>query len=198
MAAYLLLLIAIPLFIELEFVLKLWLGDYPEYTAIFLRIIIIQSLVQTITRPVVMAVHAVGRMKAVNLTSGTVLLLILPVSYILLRFGVSPVTVFWVNLIPWFIELFFDLYWLNRYIDFPFFGFYKQVYAVVFPLAFLMFVIPYGLKQYLDLDGWLSLIVTCGVSTISTCLIVCYFGISKNLRKHIYNNVYSRIKSLRE
>lgn len=198
MAAYLLLLITIPLFIELDYVLKIWLGEYPDYTVIFLRITIIQTLVQTITRPVVMAIHAVGKMKAVNLTSGTALLLIMPVSYIMLRLGVSPVTVFWVNVIPWFIELLFELYWLNRYIDFPFFGFYKQVYAVVFPLAFLMFSIPYGIKQYFGLDGWVSLIVTCGVSTISTCLIVYYLGISKNLRKRIYNIVYSRIKGLKK
>ena len=41
-AAFLLLFIAIPVFIELEFVLKIWLGEYPDYTPIFLRIIIIQ------------------------------------------------------------------------------------------------------------------------------------------------------------
>ena len=193
-AAYLLLLIAIPLFIELDFVLYIWLGEYPKYTSIFLRIIIIQSLVQTITRPVVMAIHAVGKMKAVNITAGSALLLILPITYILLRIGVSPVTVFWVNLIPWFIELFFELYWLKRYIDFPFWGFYKRVYAVVFPLAFLMFAIPYFIKLYSRLDGWISLLVTCMVSTIFTLLIVGSLGISKSQRKHILNNVRLRIK----
>ena len=195
-AAYLLLLIAIPLFIELDFVLYIWLGEYPKYTSIFLRIIIIQSLVQTITRPVVMAIHAVGKMKAVNITAGSALLLILPITYILLRIGVSPVTVFWVNLIPWFIELFFELYWLKRYFDFPFWGFYKRVYAVVFPLAFLMFAIPYFIKLYSRLDGWISLLVTCMVSTIFTLLIVGSLGISKSQRKHILNNVRLRIKRI--
>lgn len=193
MAAYLFLLIAIPLFIELEYVLSLWLGEYPEYTPIFLRIIIFQSLVQTINRPVVMAIHAVGKMKAVNLTSGTALLLILPVSYILLRMGASPVTVFIVNVIPWFFELFFELYWLKRYINFPFLGFYRKVYALVFPLSLLMFVIPFGIKQVLELSGWQSLIVTCFVSTFSTSVIVCYLGISKNLRMKIFENIHNRI-----
>ncbi len=196
MAAYLFLLIAVPIFIELEFVLSIWLGDYPDYTPVFLRIIIIQSLVQTITRPVVMAIHAVGKMKAVNLTSGTALLLILPVTYILLRLGFSPVTVFWVNVIPWFVELFFELYWLNKYIGFPFWDFYRRVYAIVFPLTMLMYAVPYFTKKILELDGWHSLIVTCVVSTISTFLIVCYMGISKSLRLKIFNNVYFRIINL--
>lgn len=194
MAAYLFLIIAIPICIELEFLLGIWLGDYPDYTPIFLRIIILQSLVQTITRPVVMAIHAVGKMKAVNLTSGTALLLILPISYILLRLGASPETVFLVNVIPWFIELFFELYWLNRYIGFPFWGFYRKVYAVVFPLTIMMYVIPYSIKQLSGLDGWQSLILTCLVSTISSSLIVCYLGISKNLRNRIFNSLYARFK----
>lgn len=198
MAAYLLLLITIPLYIELEFVLKVWLGDYPDYTAIFLRITIIQTLVQTITRPVVMALHAVGKMKEPNLTSGTALLLILPVTYILLRMGVSPVTVFWVNVIPWFIELFFELYWLKRFIDFPFWGFYKKVYLVVFPLAILMYVIPYYVKVQFRLDGWQSLIVTFIVSTISTILIVMFLGISKNLRNLILEKIMSYFRRIKQ
>lgn len=198
MAAYLFLLIAIPLCIELEYILNIWLGKYPYYTPIFIRIIIFQSLVQTITRPVVMAVFAVGKMKAINLTSGTALLMILPITYILLSLGFSPVMVFMVNVIPWFFELFFELYWLNRYIEFPFLGFYCKVYAIVFPLAALMYAIPFGAKMLLGFDGWLSLMVTCVVSTTSTCLIVCYLGISKNLRSKILNNAISRIKRIRK
>lgn len=194
-AAYLLLLIAVPLFIEIEFVLKLWLGEYPDYTPVFLRIIIIQSLVQTINRPVVMAIHAVGRMKAVNLTSGTALLLILPVTYILLKLGASPVTVFWVNVIPWLIELFFELYWLNKYINFPFMGFYRKVYAVVFPLAALMFLVPYLVKISLSFSGWGEFLTVCTVSVVSSCLIIGYLGISKDLRKKIIAKTYSQIKS---
>jgi len=198
MAAYLLLLITIPLYIELEFVLKIWLGDYPDYTAIFLRITIIQTLVQTITRPAVMALHAVGRMKEPNLTSGITLLLILPVTYFLLRIGISPVTVFWVNVIPWFIELLFVLYWLKRFIDFPFWGFYKKVYMVILPLAILMYAIPYYVKSQFELDGWLSLIVTCIVSTITIVLLVLYFGISKSLRKRIIDNTLSYIVRIKQ
>ncbi len=43
LAAFLLLFILVPLFIELEFVLHIWLGEYPAYAPTFLRIILIQS-----------------------------------------------------------------------------------------------------------------------------------------------------------
>lgn len=196
-AAYLFLLIAIPAFIEIDTLLRLWLGEYPDYTPIFLRIVIIQSLIQTMTRPVVMAIHAVGKMKMVNLTAGSVLLLILPVSYILLKMGATPETVFAVNVIPWVFELFIELFWLNKYIDFPLWGFYKQVYGLVIPLALLMFAIPYIVKLLSGLDGWLALILTGIVSVLSTSIIVYFLGIPQSMRKRVLGFVEAKISQIR-
>ena len=123
--------ILVPLFIEIDFVLHVWLGEYPAYAPTFLRIILIQSVVQTISRPIVMMIHAVGKMKLANITSGGALLMILPVRYILLKLGASPVTVFIVNVIPWFIETLFDLLCLKKYIGLSLLPFYKSVYCKI-------------------------------------------------------------------
>lgn len=192
-AAFLFLIIAIPAFVEIEFVLKIWLGEYPDYAPIFLRIIIIQSLIQTMNRPVVMAIHAVGRMKAVNLTSGSVLLLILPVSYILLKLGYSPETIFLVNNIPWLFELFIALYWLNKYIEFPIIEFYKKVYGVVLPIGSLAFSLPYTIHYVLEGNEILRFLAVGFLSVVSTTLIVAYFGISKSLRLKLLNKILSKI-----
>lgn len=193
-AAFLFLIIAIPAFIEIEFVLRIWLGEYPDYAPFFLRIIIIQSLIQTMNRPVVMAIHAVGRMKAVNLTSGSVLLLILPVSYILLKLGCSPETIFLVNIIPWLFELFIALYWLNKYIEFPIIEFYKKVYGVVLPIGSLAFSIPYTIHYVLEGNEILRFLAVGFLSVVSTTLIVAYFGISKSLRIKLLNKILSKIQ----
>ena len=196
MTAYLILLIAVPLFIESEFILRLWLGQYPDYTPIFLRIIIIQSFIQAITRPVVMALHAVGKMKTLNLTVGLVLLLSLPISYILLRLGLSPVSIFWVNVLPWVIELFIELLLLNKYIAFPFLWFYKKVYGTVFPLAVLMLFIPFMIDEYLDYSGWKSFMLVCFVSTISSCFIIYNFGIPASLRRKLVEVICMKVKRM--
>ena len=47
MSSYLLLIIGIPVFVEIEFLLKIWLGEYPSYAPLFLRIILVQSWVKT-------------------------------------------------------------------------------------------------------------------------------------------------------
>lgn len=194
-AAYLLLLIAVPLFIELEFVLKLWLGEYPYYTPIFLRIIIVQSLIQTISRPLVMAVHAVGKMKEVSLTSGLGLLLILPITYLLLKLGVDIVIVFIVNVIPWLLETLFDLYYENKFIGFPVWGFYRRVYGIVFPLAIIVFMIPYVVHIFLPFQGWGRFMIVCFVSVVTSVIVIYYLGLSKYLRGVVLDKVNSFIKT---
>lgn len=186
-AAYLLLFIAVPVSIELEYLLEIWLGDYPDYTPIFLRIILFQSLVQTMTRPVVMVVHAVGKMKMVNLTSGVALLLILPISYVLMKLGCEPITIFVVNVIPWFFEIFFDLYYENKFCGFPILAFYKEVYGRVFPLAALMLLIPGLVHYFMPTDGFIRFFVVGFVSVISSSLIILYLGINKSLRLKLFN-----------
>lgn len=193
LAAFLLLFILVPLFIEIDFVLHVWLGEYPAYAPIFLRVILIQSVVQTISRPIVMMIHAVGKMKLANITSGGALLMILPVSYVLLKLGASPVTVFMVNVIPWFIETLFDLLCLKKYIGLSLLPFYKSVYCRVFPVGALMFVLPYT-TYYMMSDGWLRFISVGIVSVLSSFLLIYFLGLDKNMRAFVINKIRTIIK----
>lgn len=190
-AGFLYLFIAVPLFVEIEFVLDIWLGEYPEYTIPFVRIILIQSLIQTLTRPVVMVVHAVGKMKGPNLTAGIALLLAVPLTYVLLKAGLDPVSVFAINLIPWILETFFELYFENKYIGFPIWGFYKKVYLVVFPIALLMLAVPFLAHKLLPLEGWGRFLVVGTISVITSAVLIYYLGLSKHLREMVKNKAKS-------
>ena len=194
-AAYLFLFIAIPCSAEIDYVLKIWLGQVPIYTSVFVRIILFQSLIQTMTRPVVMVVHAVGKMKMVNLTAGGALLSILPVSYLLMKLGCDPVTVFLVNLIPWFFETFFELYFENKYCGFPILAFYKEVYGRVLPLTLLMLIPPVLLHFSLPLDGFARFFIVGTVSVICSSAIILYFGIKKEIRLKLIDKVNIIINS---
>ena len=197
-AGFLFLFVAAPLFVEIEFVLDLWLGDYPEYTVPFIRIILIQSLFQTLTRPLVSVVHAVGKMKMPNLTAGLLLLSILPITYFLLKAGANPVTVFAVNVIPWALETLIDLYWEHKYIGFPIFGFYKNVYGLVFPIAIVVVVIPYLLHVYLPYDGWLRFFIVGFSSVIVSSIVILFGGITKQLRQTLFNKALSYLPNRRK
>ena len=114
--------------------------------------------------------------------------MILPVSYILLKLGASPVTVFIVNVIPWFIETLFDLLCLKKYIGLSLLPFYKSVYCRVFPIGALMFVLPYT-TYYMMSDGWLRFISVGIVSVLSSSLLIYFLGLDKNMRTFVINKI---------
>lgn len=194
-AGFLMLIIAVPVFVEMEFVLNIWLGDYPQYTVEFSRIILIQSLIQTLTRPTITALHAVGKIKGANLTGGTILLLIVPISYLLLKLGIGPVIVFTVNLLPWVFETLIVLLFLKRYIKFPVGEFYKKVYASVFPISLILIAIPFMFHYFLPFQGWLRFFIVSIISVISSCIVIFYLGLNKELRRTVVNKIKVVTKS---
>ena len=92
-------LLVIPLLTETPFVLTLWLKDVPEYTIPFFRLSLIISIFEAISLPLSQAVGATGRLKYYQISVGGILLLILPISYSLLKLGGSPIVVYVVHLV---------------------------------------------------------------------------------------------------
>lgn len=60
---FILFFIAMPLMFEANIVLKTWLGIVPDYTVNFLRLILIVGLLFTLSNPIIVSVHATGRLK---------------------------------------------------------------------------------------------------------------------------------------
>ena len=106
-------LMAIPIIIEMRLVLDFWLGEIPDYSLSFSRIMVVQSMVIGFTRPMVNTIHATGHIKYPSIYSSLVLFLIIPISWLLLYFEVSPTTVLWINILPWVLEGCVYLHFLN-------------------------------------------------------------------------------------
>ncbi|MDB4366659.1 MATE family efflux transporter, partial [Akkermansiaceae bacterium] len=61
---YLLLFVTLPILMETESVLTYWLGIVPEYTVLFCRLVLINSLIDCISGPLMSATQATGKIKA--------------------------------------------------------------------------------------------------------------------------------------
>lgn len=195
--AYLLLFLGIPLFIEIEWVLNFWLGQCPEHTPTFMRIIMIQSLFKTIGTPTITAMHATGHMKEVNCTVAVILLMIVPVSYILFKLGFSPEMVMAANVIPWIIVPFIRVFLVNKFSGghFPIFHFLTNVYLKTIALAILMFVFPYTIRFFIGFQqDWLRVLIVTLVSFAISGLIIYFIGLGRNMRYILYKKVMMYLK----
>lgn len=190
-AGYLYLLIAIPIFIEIEFILRIWLSDYPGYTPIFVQLILIQSFWSAINYPISMLIHASGRMKWPSIWAG-VMILIFPISWLVLKMGGSPVTVHIVSAIMWGYLNLCNLYFARRYTGISACRVLKEAYLNVFAGGSIMFLVPFFISKLVDQD-WIGFLVVVSVSLLVSGIIIFFFGLTANMRKSVLHKLGIRV-----
>ncbi len=92
---YLMVVIVIPLFVEMNWVLQLWLGNVEEYMVVFSRLILIYSLILSLNNPISIIVQASGRLKNYFLYVEMFTILCPFATYILYKIGYPPQATFY-------------------------------------------------------------------------------------------------------
>lgn len=182
---FILWLIALPLMLEGPLVLKWWLGTVPAHTENFLRLTLCSSMLTTLSNPVIVSVHATGRLKRFQLIEGTMLLTVVPITYLLLRlFAISPEYVFCVYIV---VEL--CTQYARVRIVLPMIAMRIRDYArnVVWPIVKVVLISPIvPLMVYLLLrQSVASFLLVCTVSVLSLCMAVYYLGCSRGERESL-------------
>lgn len=90
----LMLFIALPLLLDTDYILALWLGKVPPYASVFIRWMLCATLVDCVANPMMIGASATGRVKTYYLVIGTTLLLTLPVGYFVVRTTGNPTHIF--------------------------------------------------------------------------------------------------------
>ena len=96
---FLLAIFALPIMLETSTILNIWLGQVPDHTISFIRIMFIVIALETMSNSIMTGVVANGNIKNYQLVVSLILLSIIPISYISLRIGAVAETVFIVYLI---------------------------------------------------------------------------------------------------
>lgn len=124
---YMLYIISFPILLEADFILDIWLKNVPEYAVIFCRLIIINSLLDSLSFALIDAALATGRIRNYQMVIGSIVMLNLPISYIALRLGAPPYIVVAVCIAISLIAIIFRLGFLHGMINFPVFIYLKEV-----------------------------------------------------------------------
>lgn len=90
LATLLALLFAVPLLVETEYILDLWLSPAPAYASVFCQIVLISFILDKSSVGYVMAINAQGRIAAYQATVGGLLLLAVPLGYVFLKAFKTP------------------------------------------------------------------------------------------------------------
>jgi O-antigen/teichoic acid export membrane protein len=169
---FLLFALSLPILMETEIILKIWLKIVPEYTVIFTQLVIINVLIDTISGPLMTAAQASGKIKLYQGVVGGLLILILPISYLFLKLDFPPQVTLYVNICISIIALYARLKIISPLVDLSIVEYIKNVVLRIVPVALIAIIIPFIILHYLP-QGILRLLIV-GFSAIISVLLTIY------------------------
>lgn len=191
LAFYLLYIFALPLCMELDYVLTLWLGEYPENTVQFTIWILLNSLLWSLKSSRITAMHATGKIKLSNLTVGVMLCMTFPISYIFLIGGYPPLSVFIITVIMTFSAEMVACLVLRKYLDFSLGNYLANVYGRSFLVAVLSLLPVYAIHELIP-SGFIRLMVVTTTSIICVSSFAFYYGFTSTIRNQIKEVIKSK------
>lgn len=186
-------LIALPLLYEADYILTIWLGEVPEYTAIFLRIIIIRSLVKCFERPVNSLNFAIGDMKRINIFASIAVLLTVVLLCLLFKLGLPPYWAFVLDVLCVSTCTCFYMSCARRHHAFSFRYFGVHIFLPIIATILVSSSSSYFIREIFNLTGFGSLLLTLFTTTIMSIISLWFIVFSKDNRRKIIGIVKSRL-----
>lgn len=189
--------ISLPLFIDLEYILELWLVDVPEHTASFIRLTFVLMMIEALSAPMITCLLAVGKVKWYQIIVGGMLIMNMPISYVALKMGAAPEITIKIAIMISFICLIVRLIMLNRYISFPINEFLNNVVRKSLVVILLSYFICYFLFSEIPLSGFTQLVFTLVLSWFISAIIILFVGMSNSERRMVIKAVSKLFKITR-
>ena len=190
---YLLTLIAIPFFLNIDVILGFWLKEVPEYASEFLIIAIIVSLVYTLTGPISTAIQATGRVKSFQIGVCVIMLLEVPFTYLLLYLKYSPIIAVIPTILTNTIALFYRYCLIHCYIS----GYLWHTYLRdVILKSWLIFIVAFLVCKGIDIhlsDSVIGSLISIIISCFIVLTLVYTFGTSKTEKETIIQIIKKKL-----
>ena len=194
---YLIYIIALPVFFDLDYLLHLWLGEtIPDYTLIFSKIIIIITIVETFNWPISMMIYATGKIARYNILTSVLGILVLPISYLILKLSPNPIIVYFSSLLISIVVQIVSIKCLQISADISQREYYNKVIIPSVFVILLTFYVPYILTSFLA-PSFIRTILNVIVSVIFTSVVIYLVGLNiqeKQMVISLIKKVLSRFK----
>lgn len=193
---YIFMILSIPLIFEVEAFLYLWLGEVPEHTVSFTRLVLVLSLAEIVSYTLITAQNATGKIRDYQIVVGGILLLNLPISYLLLRWGVFPEVTVIVAIIVSQLCLAARLWFLRKMIDFPVRQFITKVYFNIIAVTLLSLIVP-AICYIAIPPGYVRVFILGSLSICSSIATIYFVGCTREERAQVRKTIVNIISKFR-
>jgi len=186
----------LPISLEAKTLLGLWLEDVPDYAVVFTVLILWIMLIEPLSNPIDKANQATGTIRNYQIVEGGSLLLIVPISYIVLKNGGEPYAVFIVQFIVMAVVQILRLFLICHKIKMSIRDYVLNVLVKVALVAFVSAIIPVLCFVTLP-QSILSFFVVILISVISVLLCSYFLGLTVNERCMVNRKIDALITKLK-
>lgn len=185
---FIMLLIVVPIYATTPYLLNLWLGQVPDHSVNFVRLILLFTMNETMAGPLITAMLATGKIRNYQLIVGGSQLLNLPISYICLKIGLMVESVFVVAIMVSCLGMLLRLYMLRNMIGLSMSYFLRHVYFLSILVLFLSMIVPFILSSVIEynLYNFISIVLT---SVFTTSIVIFIIGCNSSEKKIICNQI---------
>lgn len=186
---FLLMLFAIPVMLETEYVLTLWLKNVPDYTVVFLRLTIIGSMLNMLGGTGLTACFATGRIKTYSIWITSIGILVFPFTWIAFKCGLPVESTYIIFIIIYTGVNIVRLYIMKYIMHFPPILFIKKVVIPMITVTPVAIILP-SLIINLMIPSFWRLCLTIIVSLISSSIAIYYIGLTNKERNAVTKKIY--------
>ncbi len=186
---FLLLFLSQPILLKCEYLLSLWLETVPNHTANFIRLTLLLTMLEAISNPLIIAAQATGNIKKYQIIIGSILLSIIPFSFILLEKGYMPVSVFILQNIITAIALFARLLLLRKMIFLSLRMFIRSVILKIIYVTCASMIVSIVLLFIIPQTTLWGLILVCILCMCSTLVLIYFLGLNKTERQFVVQKI---------
>ncbi len=196
-SALLTMIFAIPVALEIDYILKIWLSNPPQWASIFVVFQLIECIIEQMVSSVSTSVYAQGDIKHYAIWKSIMNISPLLLTWLAFTMGGSPIWLYIPLIIIWgicgdIVILFFACKKCSLNIK----RYLQEVFSPL--LGTFSFMLIFGLSSIIFLDESLNrLIVTCIATTVGLFISAILFAISDVEKKKLYNLLISYANSNR-
>ena len=187
---YLLFFLSLPVLFETDFILTVWLKTVPDNTVVL--------LIYAMANPLIAANQATGKVRKYQAVCGSILLMILPVSYVCLKLGCPAYSVFIVHFVMEALAQLARMIMLRPLIGIRVVDYIRNIYVRVGVVVGLSVIVPFIVYESMD-DTLLRFFAVCLVCMLSVGTVAYTVGLTSRERVFVkskavalFNKIFHR------
>lgn len=190
------LILVVPLLINLEYVMNLWLKEVPPYAIEFIQLALIYSLIETLSNPLMSGIQATGKIKKYQVVVGALVFMNFPLIWLLFKFTNLPISLYWSYLLISVVSLFFRLYYVKHLMKVNIKHFFSKVLlrVIIVSLSVLALYFLIGI-YFVENENFILFLLKTIIIVAIVFSIISIIGLTQGERRFVLHTVQSKIKS---